>query len=126
MPVASELQNGNYFIYKGEIVRVNRKEVVVYGTHSHSKLKFFIQGLYEKGERTINFHQTDRVEIVEIVRKLGQVVSKTSDKVQVMDLVSFDTFNANVPSELLGTLNESDQVTFIEFNGEVKILEKRD
>ncbi|MBI3035555.1 hypothetical protein HYY71_04485 [Candidatus Woesearchaeota archaeon] len=41
MPTASELERGSYFIYNGEPVRVLRKEVIVVGTHSHSKLKFY-------------------------------------------------------------------------------------
>ena len=74
MPTAQELERGNYFIYNGEPVRVLRKEVIVVGTHSHSKLKFYIQGLNEKSERSVNFHHTDKVEIVDIVRKLGQII----------------------------------------------------
>ncbi|MAG91318.1 hypothetical protein CMO83_01425 [Candidatus Woesearchaeota archaeon] len=125
MAEASELQKGSYFIHGGEPVRVIRKEVVVYGTHSHSKLKLFIQGLHEKGEKSINLHHTDKVEIIDIIRKLGQVISKTNDKVQVMDMVSYETFDGNAPSELFNDLNENDQVTFIDFNGNVQILEKR-
>ena len=53
MASASELKKGSYFIYDNEPVRVIRKELVAYGTHSHSKLKLFIQGLHEKGERSV-------------------------------------------------------------------------
>ena len=89
MSSASELKKGSYFIYNNEPVRVNRKEVIVYGTHSHSKLKLFIQGLNKKGEKSINLHHTDKVETVDITRKTGQVISKTNDKVQIMDNVSY-------------------------------------
>ena len=125
MPTAQELERGNYFIYNGEPVRVLRKEVIVVGTHSHSKLKFYIQGLNEKGERSVNFHHTDKVEIVDIIRKLGQIISKTSNKVQLMDMVSYETLDASAPSELLNELSEGSQVTFIEINGSVQIIEKR-
>jgi len=90
MSTASELKKGSYFIHNNEPVRVNRKEVVVYGTHSHSKLKLFIQGLNDKGERSINMHHTDRVDIVEIIKKVGQVISKSDERVQIMDNVSYD------------------------------------
>ncbi len=76
MPTASELERGNYFIYNGEPVRVLRKELVAYGTHSHSKLKIFFQGLRDKGERFANLQHTDKVETLQIIRKLGQVISK--------------------------------------------------
>lgn len=125
MPTATELKTGNYFIYNNEPVRVLRKEVVAFGTHSHSKLKIFFQGLNEKGERSANFQHTDKVEIIEIIRKLGQVIAKTNNKVQIMDMVSYETFDANVSSELFNELNEGDNVTFIDLNGNIQIIEKR-
>ncbi|MDP3765038.1 MAG: hypothetical protein Q8R04_00845 [Nanoarchaeota archaeon] len=126
MAQASELQRGSYFIYNGEPVRVLRKEVIVVGTHSHSKLKFYIQGLNEKAERTINLHHTDKVEIVDIIRKLGQIISKTNNKIQLMDMVTYETLDANASPELSNELNEGDQVTFIEFKGSIEIIEKRE
>lgn len=125
MPIASELEKGSYFIYNGEPFRVLRKEVVVYGTHSHSKLKFFIQGLNEKSERSVILNHTDKVEMVDIIRKLGQIISKTNNKVQIMDMVSYETLDANAPAGLFEQINEGDQVTFIELNGNVRIIEKR-
>lgn len=125
MPTASELQRGSYFILNGEPVRVLRKEVIVVGTHSHSKLKIYFQGLNEKAERTINFHHTDKVEIVDIVRKLGQIIAKTNNKVQLMDMVTYETLDANASPELMNELSEGDQVTFIDLNGNIQIIEKR-
>ena len=125
MSTASELERGNYFIYNNEPVRVIRREVIVVGTHSHSKLKFYIQGLREKGERTVTFQHSDRVEKVDIMKKQGQIISKTENKVQVMDAVSYETLDANLPSELAGEINEGDNVTFVELNGVVEILDKR-
>ena len=125
MPTASELERGSYFIYNNEPVRVLRKEVIVVGTHSHSKLKFFIQGLREKGERTVIFQHSDRVDKIEIMRKQGQVISKTGNKVQLMDNVSYETLDSNLPSELISDINEGDTITFVEVNGRVEILDKR-
>ena len=126
MSIASELEKGNYFIYNNEPVRVLRREVIVVGTHSHSKLKIYFQGLNEKGERAANFHHTDKVEIVDIVRKLGQIIAKAGSKVQLMDMVTYETLDANAAVELFDQLNEGNQVTFIELNGNVQIIEKRD
>ena len=126
MASASDLKKGSYFLYNEEPVRVIRKELVAYGTHSHSKLKIFIQGLHEKGERSVNLHHIDKVEIVDVIRKNGQVISKTNDKVQIMDNVSYETLDANAPAELFNELSEGDHVTFIDFKGDVEIIEKRE
>ena len=125
MSSASELKKGSYFIYNNEPVRVNRKEVIVYGTHSHSKLKLFIQGLNKKGEKSINLHHTDKVETVDITRKTGQVISKTNDKVQIMDNVSYETLDGNATEEIFNELNEGDQVIFVDLNGDIQIIEKK-
>ena len=125
MSIASELEKGNYFIYNGEPVKVVRKEVVSVGTHSHTKLKFYIQGLREKGEKTVILQHSDRVEKVDIMRKQGQIISKSGNKVQVMDSVTYETLDSNLPPELANDVNEGDTVTFIELNGKVEILDKR-
>ena len=125
MSTAQELERGTYFIYNNEPVRVLRKEVIVVGTHSHSKLKIFFQGLNERGERNSNFHHTDKVEIVDVTRKLGQVISKANSKIQLMDMVTYETLDCSAPAEIFNGLNEGDQVTFIQFRGSTQILEKR-
>lgn len=125
MALADELERGTYFLLNGEPVRVLRKELVTFGTHCHSKLKIYCQGLYSKGEKVVNLAHADKVEIVEISRKSGQVVSKAGDKIQIMDTHSYETFDATAPEELFNQINEGDEVTFIDFNGNVSIIEKR-
>src|SRR3989338_2564304 len=125
MSSAVELEKGNYFIYNGEPVKVVRKEVVSVGTHSHTKLKFYIQGLREKGEKTILFQHSDKVDKIDIMRKQGQIISKSGRKVQLMDSISYETLDSTIPPELIDQINEGDYVTFIELNGKVEILDKR-
>ena len=125
MTEAKELRPGNYIKLNNEILKVVRKEVVAYGTHSHSKTKLFVQGLFSKGEKSINLNHHDNVEQVEIIRKEGQVIAKMPDKVQVMDSVSYETVDVDIDNELLNEINEGDTVTFINFEGKAKVIEKR-
>ena len=126
MPEASELKSGSYFLMNNEPVRVTRKEVVAFGTHSHTKLKIFYQGLRDKGEKSVNFTHSEKVEILDIIRKRWQVVSKNGNLLQVMDLVTYETHNANAPKELLDEIKEGDNVSFIELNGQVEVLDSRE
>lgn len=125
MTEAKDLKKGNYIKYNNEVLRVIKKEVVVYGTHSHSKTKLFVQGLINKGEKSINLNHHDQVEELDIIRKSAQVLSKSADKVQIMDSHSYETIDASADEELLNELNEGDEVTFIEVEGNARILEKR-
>src|SRR3989338_901055 len=125
MASATELKKGSYMIYKGKLVEVSRKEVVEYGTHSHNKLKIFFHELGERGESNINMHHTDSVEIADITRKTGQVISKADDKVQVMDSMTYETLDASATKEVLNEIKEGDEVVFIDFNGSIQIIEKK-
>ena len=125
MTEAKELKSGQYIRYNNEVLKVVRKEVVAFGTHSHSKTKLFLQGLFSKGEKSVNLNHHDVVELADVIRKQGQVISKVNDKVQVMDNVSYETVDADAEEGLLGELNEGDSVTFIDFEGNAKVLEKR-
>ena len=78
MAVATDLEKGKWFLVNNEPVRVTRKEVVAVGTHSHTKLKIFFQGLAAKGEKSITLGHTDKVELLDITRKHGQVISKNN------------------------------------------------
>jgi len=125
MTEAKDLKKGSYIKYNNEVLRVIKKEVVVYGTHSHSKTRLFVQGLISKGEKAINLNHHDVIEELDIIRKSAQVISKLPDKVQIMDSHSYQTIDADVDEELLNELNEGDEVTFIEVEGNAKVLEKR-
>lgn len=125
MPSATELSKGSYFLVGNEPVVVTRKEVVAYGTHSHSKLKIYYKALEGSGEKSITLGHGDKVEILDIIRKTAQVISKINDKVQIMDMKSYETFDATASSEILESLNENDEVIYVELNGSCKILEKR-
>jgi translation elongation factor P/translation initiation factor 5A len=124
MTEAKKLKQGNYIKINNEILKVVRKEIVAYGTHSHSKTKLFVQGLFSKGEKSINMSHHENVDTVDIIKKQGQIISLT-DKAQIMDNVSYETVDADVDSELIKELNEGDIVTFINFEGKALVLEKR-
>lgn len=122
---AKELKKGSYIMFNNEPHQVTRKEVVVFGTHSHSKLKVYLRPFTGGGEKTATFQHHDFVEALDIMRKSGQVIAKTSAGLQIMDGHSYETLEATADPELLEEINEGDQVTFIDYNNNVRVLEKR-
>ena len=125
MASASDLEKGSYFLINDEPVCVTRKEVVAFGTHSHSKLKIFYKSVDGGGEKSATFMHGSKVEVLDIIRKVGQVISKSNDKVQIMDVKSYETFEAQVPAEIFDHIDENDGVIYIEFRGSYRILEKK-
>ena len=116
-----KVKPGHYILHKDEPYRVIKNQIVVTGTHSHTKNKLEMKGLFNDKYESVVHPPHDKLEDVEIIRKKAQLLSKTGNVGQVMDMVSYETFDANLPDGL----NEGDEVTYIEFKGQATILEKR-
>jgi translation elongation factor P/translation initiation factor 5A len=122
---AKDLGKGKHILYNNDIWRVMRKEVVVVGTHSHSKTKLILRKLFGGGEKAVILAHHDKVEEVDIKRKTGQLISKLDNKVQVMDSFSYETFDADIEPELFNEVNEGDEVIFVDYKGTARVLEKK-
>ena len=125
MVQAKDIYPGTYIRMNNEILKVTRKKTANVGTHCHSKTRLIVRGLFTKGEKNFTLGHTENVETLEIMRKEGQIIAKFPDKVQLMDVLSYETLDANVDSKLLEALNEGDAVTFITVEGKTTVLEKR-
>jgi len=124
MALASELGKKDSFLYQGSPVRVVKKEVVAVGTHSHTKLKLYVKNVLTGQESIVTLAHNDKVEPIDIKKKLGQLISKSGDALMVMDNVSYETFPASADPEVLDIIQEGDQVVFVDFQGLVRVLEK--
>ena len=125
MSMATDLKKGSAFEYKGEVLKVTRKEVIAVGTHSHTKLKLYVRPLFGGGEKNMVLAHNDKVEIVEAGKKTATLVAKLpNNKVQIMDMHSYETLDADVDEELISELNEGDNVIFVDYKGRVLVFEK--
>lgn len=119
------LRKGNVVIYNNEPYIVKSLEFVTTGTHCHTKAKFEFEHLLT-GKKAVGSMSThENLQEVEIRNKTGQVLSKSNGKLQIMDSVSYETFEANVSTELYEEIKENDEIIFIEYNGIIKVLSKK-
>ncbi len=121
----NQLKKGDYLLHKDEPCIIKDIGLVVFGTHSHAKMKLTVHGLFTGLNETISFPLHHRVEQVEIIRKAAQLLSKTEASAQIMDNVSYETKDAQAAKELLEQLQEGDVITYVEFNNTARVLEKR-
>ena len=122
----SKLGKGRCIILDEKPYRIRDIRNVVVSKHSHTRTKVELEHVFtgEKIEKTLPPHENVRE--VEIPRKRGQFIARLGeDVIQVMDMISFETFDAVIKEELLKELEAGDEVTFVEFGGVVKVLEKR-
>jgi translation elongation factor P/translation initiation factor 5A len=124
MVSAGELGIGDYFKVKNDIFGVVRKELINVGTHCHTKIKLIVESLNGGGEKQMVYSHEDKLESVDVRKSKGQVVLKGNGTVQVMDLFSYETVDANIEPELLAELNEGDTVAYVDVEGRKKVTDK--
>ncbi|MFH2019926.1 MAG: hypothetical protein ABIJ34_00785 [archaeon] len=122
--VASNLERGNFIMYRGEPAQILRKSLVSVGTHSHTKLVFTICDIYGKREREITMAHNDKVDTVDILKKKATVIAITGSALQIMDAVNYATLDATAEKDVFETLKEGDEVIYIEYQG-VKVIGKK-
>ncbi len=120
MPVAKDIEIGNWIIFNREPYKVKRKDVITAGTHSHSKLKFTLQGLFSQGEKTNVYAHNDSVDLAEIEMKTGQVISVAGNKCQVMDGRTYEVDEAEIPEGI--EVAPERTVQYVNYGGKTTVV----
>lgn len=96
------LQRGSYVLIEGVACRVTDTQTSRPGKHGHAKVRLSTVGLIDGKKRIIVMPGHDNIEVPLIGKKTAQVLSATPEKVSVMDVETFETFELDIPEELKG------------------------
>jgi len=122
----SKLGKGRCIILNEKPYRIMDIKNVVVSKHSHTRTKLILEDVFTEEKIEKNMSPHEQVKEIDVPRKRGQFIARISkEAIQVMDLISFEIFEAVIKKELLNELKEGDEVTFVEFGGVVKVVEKR-
>jgi len=108
----NDLKKGSYVWYNNEVYEVLEIETSKTGKHGAAKARIVMRSLVSGKTIELVKPTQDPIE-VPIVKKIkGQVISKISDDTyMVMDLETYETFEAKVKSdELKGKIEEGNRV----------------
>lgn len=120
------LSKGDYIVYRDMPYLVKGIGSKITGTHSHTVTKIELEGLFDKNRETITRSPHEKIEDIEIVRRLGQYIAPLKDNmVQVMSMDSYEIFDAEVLPEVMPGISDGCSVTYIEFRGERVVVEVR-
>ena len=105
-----ELRPGNYIWHNGKVYRVASIETSKTGKHGSAKAR--VEAISFDGDKVVIIKPTqDPIEVPMIKKTKGQVISVLSeDRVMVMDMDTYETFEAVVTDELKGKLTEGQRV----------------
>ncbi|HIP90660.1 MAG TPA: translation initiation factor IF-5A [Candidatus Nanopusillus sp.] len=105
-----DLKPGNYIWYNGKVYKVINVETSKTGKHGSAKAR--IEAISFDGNKVVIIKPTqDPIEVPMIKKIKGQVISVLSeDRVMVMDMDTYETFEAVVTDDLKGKLTEGQRV----------------
>ena len=115
----TSLKKGSYVIFEGIPCRVTDVQISKTGKHGHAKCRVSAVGLIEDKKIIKVMPGHDKVDVPIVDKRGAQVLSVQSDKANVMDLESYETFEIDIPEEFREQVKEGHEVLYW------VILEKR-
>jgi len=118
-----DLRVGSYVIIDGEPCRIVGLTKSKPGKHGSAKARIVAIGTFDGAKRTFVKPVSAQIEVPMIEKKGGQVVSILPSAVQVMDLETYEIFEAPLPEEekLKSKLASGVEVEYWRILGRTKI-----
>lgn len=94
------------------------------GKHGGAKANISAVGVFDNQRRNITRPTGDKVEVPVIEKKVAQVINIIGDRVQLMDMESFETFELPMPEEdELKGITQGSEVLYMEVGSEKRIAQ---
>ncbi len=93
------LKEGSYIIIENEACRIVAYDKSKPGKHGSAKARVVAMGLFDNVKRSMVAPVASMVQVPLVEKKGGQILSIMPDKVQIMDLETFEVFDAPKPVE---------------------------
>jgi len=82
------------------------------GKHGGAKARIEVVGIFDKRRRSVVKPASTEIDVPMVEKKTGQAVAIMGETVQIMDLESYETFDATVPDELKGKINQGAEISY--------------
>ena len=114
---ATEAKVGTNIIVDGRPSTVKKIDISKTGKHGHAKARIEAVGIIDGNKKVFVIPGHDRLEVPMVDKRKAQVLSKGDEKISVMDLETFETFNIPCSTEVLAELEENGNVEYWNVEG---------
>lgn len=121
--VIKNLKPGNFVLIDKVPCRVEKVSVSVAGKHGAAKARLEAIGLFDGRRRSLVKPADEEIEVPIVERKKAQVLAILGERVQLMDLETYETFELDIPEERRKELKEGEEIEYYEIVG-IKTLKK--
>jgi len=92
------------------------------GKHGSAKANIEAADIFTGAKKSINAPVSTKVQVPQIDKRKGQIISIQGSEVQIMDLETFETFSMAVNDDHESTIVEGGEVMYIVAMGKNKLL----
>lgn len=118
------LREGGFILIEGSPCRVDRVTVSTSGKHGHAKVRVDAIGLLDGTRRSIIKPAGESVDVPIVEKKRAQVVAVLGpEKVQLMDMETYDVFELDVPEERKKDVKQGEEIDYFTVVG-IKTLKQ--
>jgi translation initiation factor 5A len=119
------LKPGSYITIDGEPCKVVGVTKSKPGKHGSTKVRLEAMGIFDNKRRFVLKPSTATVGVPIIEKKKAQVVNIDGQIAQLMDLETYETFEATIPEEFKSKLEPGTEVGYWKIGSRILIKEKR-
>ncbi|MHA1684953.1 MAG: translation initiation factor IF-5A [Candidatus Heimdallarchaeaceae archaeon] len=121
---AGQLKAGHYIIYNNEVYLIRDIEKSKAGKHGHAKARIKVENVFTGSKTELTVPTDTKLKSPIIDKRTAQVISLTGDSAQLMDMETYETFEAALPDdeELASKLQAGAEVEYWALIGKKKIM----
>ena len=111
------LKPGRYIVIDGEPCKVTKITSSKAGKHGAAKARIEAVTISDGKRKELVKPSSAEVDVPIINKRKAQVISLTGDSVHLMDMETYETFEASIPEDLKGQLEEGKEISYWEVMG---------
>jgi len=121
---ATDAKVGTVIVVDGEPCSVRSIDISKTGKHGAAKARIEATSIFDGKKKVIAASSHERYEVPMIKKTRAQVLSVSGDKASIMDLETFETFEAPIDVEIRNEIKENDNVEYWDVEGGRKIIKR--
>ncbi len=119
------LKVGRHIVIDGEPCKIMSYHTAKTGKHGSAKARIDAIGILDDKKRSLVKPVDAKIEVPLIERKNAQVNYKSGNTMGLMDLETFETFEATIPKDMEGDVIEGGEIEYIAAMDRKKIVKVR-
>ena len=107
------LKEGRYVLIDDEPCRINTVSMSKPGKHGEAKARVEGVGIFDGLKRSFVHPVSHKVKVPMIDKRAAQVLAIIGNEVQMMDMITYETFSIPIPDEFKDDLKEGAEIQYL-------------